>query len=73
MPKVSLSFHCNTIHFSDGILQAFVFVAAEILDEIAKAKFTDPTPIQVRNVFPSYESLVWVSSSQALMPLTRQY
>ena len=29
---------------------AFVFVAAEILDEIAKAKFTDPTPIQVRKV-----------------------
>ena len=37
-------------HFSGRMLQAFVFVAAEILDEIAKAKFTDPTPIQVRKV-----------------------
>lgn len=37
-------------HFSGRILQTFVFVAAEILDEIAKAKFTDPTPIQVRKV-----------------------
>ena len=33
-----------------GLLEVFVFVAAEILDEIAKAKFTDPTPIQVRKV-----------------------
>ena len=44
------TFHYHFLGRIHNCITSICFVAAEILDEIAKAKFTDPTPIQVRKV-----------------------